>query len=143
MPSLTARPLRPSKKGNRTCARYNWRRFLVYNFTPSCRAIFSEHELKPICRSFRNVEKIIEVQTRHFAIKVWMNVAMLLQGSNSELAKFISIFLFRNLRGPYLAKINFRWVLLRSILLIYFWLYITNDHFVLSRISMLGRMKSD
>ena len=76
--------------------------FLILLFflipTPSRRAIFSEHE-QTIYRSLRSVnEKIIEVRTRHLR-NSGMNVsavAVHLQGSDSELAKLISIFLFRD-----------------------------------------------
>jgi len=115
------------------------------------RAIFSEHELikrKPIYRSLRSVdEKIIEVRTRHFAIKVRMKYIFSVMAVQfaKELVRLISILLFRNfedlISGEHKLLVSFTKFNIVNLFLtlhVLIVLCMTDDYFIQSRISMLG-----
>ena len=70
-----------------------------------------------------------------------------LQGSDSELAKLISIFYSEISRtllgGEHKPSVSFTKVDIVNLFLTRHVLCINDDHFILSRISILGQMKSD
>ena len=71
-------------------------------------------------------------------------VVMHLQGSDPSLAELISIFLLRTLLGrEHKPSVNFTKINTVNLFLTLHVLCITDDHFILSRISILGQMKSD
>ena len=72
--------------------------------------------------------------------KVQYIMTVHLQGSDSELTKLISIFL---LGGEHKLSVSFTKVNIVNLFLTPRILCIIDDHFILSRISILGQMKSD